>query len=178
MTAPARSSAPILRIAAQVISSWLRGDAGRATQMAHDVGETEHPARPARADLAVGRDDPVGLPRRKALMGIWYHFAILSRRLFIPTTGMPARALLRFSCRTSSATRFPLSGDALLDQQPRRLGARLPAVGYILYREYRPVRRHLDAVAALRHLQPDARGDRLIACTVILFKISGALRPG
>src|SRR5262249_11470397 len=75
--------------AAQVISSWgFVVTPDELTQMARDVGENSILSRTGGAPtLAVGMASILSsFLGGKALMGIWYHFAILFEALFILTT--------------------------------------------------------------------------------------------
>jgi len=85
--------------AAQVISSWgfvVTPDA--LTQIAHDVGETSILSRTGGAPtLAVGMATIFSqFLGGRALMGIWYHFAILFEALFILTTVDSGTRICRF----------------------------------------------------------------------------------
>src|SRR6266496_1925313 len=139
--------------AAQVISSWgFVVTPNEITQVAKDVGETSIMSRTGGAPtLAVGMASILSsFLGGRALMGIWYHFAILFEALFILTTVDAGTRVLRFMIQ-----------DLVLDQQPDRLGARGDAVGiFSLCRSDRSVWRYLDTMAAVWHRQPDAGGDR------------------
>lgn len=85
--------------AAQVISNWgfiVTPDV--LTQMAHDVGETSILSRTGGAPtLAVGMATIFSqFLGGRALMGIWYHFAILFEALFILTTVDSGTRICRF----------------------------------------------------------------------------------
>ncbi|TLY73304.1 MAG: carbon starvation protein A, partial [Gammaproteobacteria bacterium] len=85
--------------AADVVTSWgfvVTPDI--LTQIAHDVGETSVLARTGGAPtLAVGMATILsGFLGGKALMGIWYHFAILFEALFILTTVDAGTRVCRF----------------------------------------------------------------------------------
>lgn len=85
--------------AAQVISSWgfvVTPDV--LTQLAHDVGETSILSRTGGAPtLAVGMATILsGFLGGRALMGLWYHFAILFEALFILTTVDAGTRVCRF----------------------------------------------------------------------------------
>ncbi|TMH46768.1 MAG: carbon starvation protein A [Betaproteobacteria bacterium] len=148
--------------AAQVISNWgFTVTPAELTQMAHDVGETSILSRTGGAPtLAVGMATILsGFLGGKALMGIWYHFAILFEALFILTTVDAGTRVLRFMLQD-------LVGHALPAFRETRswtnnlVGSALACVlwGYILYQGV------IEMLAAIA----------LIACTVILFKMKRA----
>ena len=151
--------------AAQVISGWgFAVTPDMLTQVAHDVGETTILSRTGGAPtLAVGMASILsGFLGGTALAGIWYHFAILFEALFILTTVDAGTRVCRFMIQDLVGNVGPgVQGDRVLGQQRDRLGAGLRAVGlFPLSGRDRPAGRHLDAVAAVRHLEPDAGGDR------------------
>src|SRR5208282_4495233 len=85
--------------AAQVVSSWgFTVTPDMLTQIAQDVGETSILSRTGGAPtLAVGMASILsGFLGGKALMGIWYHFAILFEALFILTTVDAGTRVCRF----------------------------------------------------------------------------------
>ena len=85
--------------AAQVITSWgFVVTPDMLTQVAHDVGETSIMSRTGGAPtLAVGMASILsGFLGGNALMGIWYHFAILFEALFILTTVDAGTRVCRF----------------------------------------------------------------------------------
>jgi carbon starvation protein len=96
--------------AAQVISGWgflLTPD--MLTQIAKDVGETTVMSRTGGAPtLAVGMAQILsGAFGGSALMGIWYHFAILFEALFILTTLDAGTRVLRFMLQDMIGTVMP-----------------------------------------------------------------------
>ena len=85
--------------AASVISGWgFLVTPDMLTQIAHDVGEASILSRTGGAPtLAVGMATILsGLFGGQALMGIWYHFAILFEALFILTTVDAGTRVCRF----------------------------------------------------------------------------------
>jgi carbon starvation protein len=85
--------------AAQVVSGWgFVVTPDMLTQLAHDVGETSILSRTGGAPtLAVGMASILsGMLGGKALMGLWYHFAILFEALFILTTVDAGTRVCRF----------------------------------------------------------------------------------
>ena len=162
--------------AAQVISNWgFTVTPAELTQMAHDVGETSILSRTGGAPtLAVGMATILsGFLGGKALMGIWYHFAILFEALFILTTVDAGTRVLRFMLQD-------LVGHALPAFRETRswtnnlVGSALACVlwGYILYQGV------IDPFGGIWTLWPlfgtsnqMLAAIALIACTVILFKM-------
>jgi carbon starvation protein len=85
--------------AAQTVSSWgFLVTPDMLTRVAHDVGELSILSRTGGAPtLAVGMSSILsGLLGGQALMGIWYHFAILFEALFILTTVDAGTRVCRF----------------------------------------------------------------------------------
>ena len=151
--------------AAQVITSWgFTVTPDMLTQTARDVGEATIMSRTGGAPtLAVGMATILsGFLGGKMLAGIWYHFAILFEALFILTTVDAGTRVCRFMIQDLVGNVVPgVQGDRVVGQQHRRIRAGLPAVGlFPLPGRDRSAGRHLDAVAAVRHRQPDAGGDR------------------
>ena len=162
--------------AAQVISNWgFTVTPAELTQMAHDVGETSILSRTGGAPtLAVGMATILsGFLGGKALMGIWYHFAILFEALFILTTVDAGTRVLRFMLQD-------LVGHALPAFRETRswtnnlVGSALACVlwGYILYQGV------IDPFGGIWTLWPlfgtsnqMLAAIALIACSVILFKM-------
>jgi len=165
--------------AAQVISNWgFSVTPAELTQMAHDVGETSILSRTGGAPtLAVGMATILsGFLGGKALMGIWYHFAILFEALFILTTVDAGTRVLRFMLQD-------LVGHALPAFRETRswtnnlVGSALACVlwGYILYQGV------IDPFGGIWTLWPlfgtsnqMLAAIALTACTVILFKMKRA----
>jgi carbon starvation protein len=151
--------------AAQVITGWgFTVTPDMLTQLAHDVGETSIMSRTGGAPtLAVGMATILsGMFGGKLLMGIWYHFAILFEALFILTTVDAGTRVCRFLIQDLVGNAVTeLQGDRVLDQQRDRIGSVLRDVGLLpVSGGDRPAGRHLDLVAAVRHREPDAGGDR------------------
>ena len=162
--------------AAQVISNWgFTVTPAELQQMAHDVGETSILSRTGGAPtLAVGMATILsGFLGGKALMGIWYHFAILFEALFILTTVDAGTRVLRFMLQD-------LVGHALPAFRETRswtnnvVGSALACLlwGYILYQGV------IDPFGGIWTLWPlfgtsnqMLAAIALIACTVILFKM-------
>jgi len=85
--------------AAEVVSSWgFTVTPDQLTQMAHDVGESSILSRTGGAPtLAVGMATIFSsFLGGRALMGVWYHFAILFEALFILTTVDAGTRVCRF----------------------------------------------------------------------------------
>ena len=154
--------------AAQVVSSWgFVVTPDMLTQIAHDVGETTILSRTGGAPtLAVGMASILsGMMGGKLLMGIWYHFAILFEALFILTTVDAGTRVCRFMIQDLVGNVDPAFKDhQILDQQHRRFGGGLRAVGLLpVPGRDRSSGRHLDAMAAVRHGKSDAGGNRVDA---------------
>ncbi len=165
--------------AAQVISNWgFTVTPAELQQMAHDVGETSILSRTGGAPtLAVGMATILSaFLGGKALMGIWYHFAILFEALFILTTVDAGTRVLRFMLQD-------LVGHALPAFRETRswtnnlVGSALACLlwGYILYQGV------IDPFGGIWTLWPlfgtsnqMLAAIALTACTVILFKMKRA----
>ena len=162
--------------AAQTISTWgFMVTPDQLTQVAHDVGEMTILSRTGGAPtLAVGMaQHPVWHLRRPALMGIWYHFAILFEALFILTTVDAGTRVCRFMIQDLVGNVVPgVQGNQIVGQQPHRLGVGLHPVGlFPLPGGHRSARRYLDDVAAVRHSNQMLAAIALMLCTVVLFKM-------
>ena len=178
MNSPAAVIGPDLVAAAAKISSWgftLTPD--MMTQLAQDVGEKTLLSRVGGAPtLAVGMAYILsGLSGffGTAMMGVWYHFAILFEALFILTTVDAGTRVARFMIQDTIGSVVPsfrnteswvnnLIGSALA----------VAAWGYFLYQGV------IDPLGGIRTLWPlfgisnqMLAGIALIACTVILFKM-------
>ena len=151
--------------AAQVISGWgFAVTPDMLTQVAHDVGEIDDPvAHRRRADARRRHGaDSLGLPRRAGAGGHLVSFRHSVRGPVHPDDRRRRHARAALHAPGPHRRRDPgVPGDRIVDQQPDRLGARLRGLGlFPLSGGDRPVRRDLDAVAAVRRLEPDACGDR------------------
>ena len=165
MNSPAGLIGTTVAQAAQAISGWgfvVTPDA--LTQIAQDVGEITVLSRAGGAPtLAVGMAHILsGLFGGKALMAVWYHFAILFEALFILTTVDAGTRVARFMIQDMIGAVIPAFRETEdLGQQPDRFGGRRDLLGLLpLPGRHRSARRHQHAVAAVRHLQPDARRHR------------------
>src|SRR5919108_5015321 len=165
--------------AAQAISNWgFIVTPAELQQMAHDVGETSILSRTGGAPtLAVGMATILSaFLGGKALMGIWYHFAILFEALFILTTVDAGTRVLRFMLQD-------LIGNALPAFKETRswanniIGSALACLlwGYILYQGV------IDPFGGIWTLWPlFGTSNQMLAaialtmCTVILFKMKRA----
>ncbi|CAN7605041.1 carbon starvation protein A [Pararhizobium sp. LjRoot255] len=110
MNSPAALIGTTADSAAQAISAWgfvITPDA--LTQMAGDVGEKTILSRAGGAPtLAVGMSQILsGVIGGKAMMGFWYHFAILFEALFILTTVDAGTRVARFMIQDLAGTFVP-----------------------------------------------------------------------
>ena len=141
-----------------------------------DVGEIDASCRAPAARRhwpSAWRSILSGILGGKALTGIWYHFAILFEALFILTTVDAGTRVCRFMIQDLVGNVVP-AFRATESWANNLIGSALAcaAVGLLpLPGRDRSAGRHLDAVAAVRHRQPDAGGDRADLCTVVLFKM-------
>src|ERR1039457_7044273 len=97
--------------AAQVVTSWgFVVTPEILTQIAHDVGEISVLSRTGGAPtLAVGMATILsGMLGGKALMGIWYHFAILFEALFILSTVDAGTRVCRFMIQDLIGNAIPV----------------------------------------------------------------------
>ena len=162
--------------AAQVISSWgFAVTPDMLTQMAQDVGETTILSRTGGAPtLAVGMaQHPVRLPRRQALAGIWYHFAILFEALFILTTVDAGTRVCRFMIQDLVGNVVP-AFKATESWANNIVGSGVACVlwGYFLYQGV------IDPLGGIWTLWPlFGTANQMLAaialtlCTVVLFKM-------
>ena len=161
---------------AQTVSGWgftITPDA--LTQLAHDVGETSILSRAGGAPtLAVGMahilSDVIG---GTALMGFWYHFAILFEALFILTTVDAGTRVARFMIQDLLGVLVP--GMRRTESWAANLAATALAVsawGYILYQGV------IDPFGGINSLWPlFGISNQMLAaialtlCTVVLFRM-------
>jgi carbon starvation protein len=162
--------------AAHVISSWgftITPDA--ITQIARDVGENTVLSRTGGAPtLAVGMATILAnLFGGRALVGIWYHFAILFEALFILTTVDAGTRVLRFMIQDLIGSVVP-SFKETKSWANNLIGSALAVAGwgYFLYQGV------VDPLGGINTLWPlfgisnqMLAGIALTLCTVILFKM-------
>ena len=162
--------------AAQVVTSWgFVVTPDMLTQMAHDVGEVSILSRTGGAPtLAVGMASILsGFLGGKALMGIWYHFAILFEALFILTTVDAGTRVCRFMIQDLVGHAVPAFRETK-SWANNLIGSALACVlwGYLLYAGV------IDPLGGIWTMWPlfGATNQMLAAialtlCTVVLFKM-------
>jgi carbon starvation protein CstA len=162
--------------AAHVISSWgFTVTPGMLTQVAHEVGETTILSRTGGAPtLAVGMatifSEFLG---GTALMGIWYHFAILFEALFILTTVDSGTRICRFMIQDYIGNVVPAFGDTK-SWTNNIIGSGISCVlwGYLLYAgvtdPYGGIWTMWPLFGATNQM---LAAIALILCTVVLFKM-------
>jgi carbon starvation protein len=162
--------------AAQVITGWgFTVTPDMLTQVARDVGETTILSRTGGAPtLAVGMASILsGLIGGKALMGLWYHFAILFEALFILTTVDAGTRVCRFMIQDLVGNVVPAfrSTESWVNNF---IGSGLACVlwGYFLYQGV------IDPLGGIWTLWPlFGTANQMLAaialtlCTVVLFKM-------
>jgi carbon starvation protein len=162
--------------AAQVISSWgfvVMPD--EITQMAKDVGETSILSRTGGAPtLAVGMASILSsFLGGRAVMGIWYHFAILFEALFILTTVDAGTRVLRFMIQDLVGNVVPAFRETT-SWTNNLIGSALAVAlwGYFLYVGV------IDPLGGIWTLWPlFGTANQMLAaialtvCTVVLFKM-------
>ncbi|HVY14092.1 MAG TPA: carbon starvation CstA family protein [Rhodopila sp.] len=162
--------------AAQVISNWgfvVTPDI--LTQTAHDVGEATILSRTGGAPtLAVGMATIFSqFLGGKALMGIWYHFAILFEALFILTTVDSGTRICRFMIQDYIGNAIPAFKDTK-SWRNNVIGSGIACVlwGYLLYEGV------IDPYGGIWTMWPLFGATNqmlaaiaLILCTVVLFKM-------
>ncbi len=162
--------------AAEVVSSWgfvVTPDA--LTQIAHDVGEVSILSRTGGAPtLAVGMATILSqFIGGKALMGIWYHFAILFEALFILTTVDAGTRVCRFMIQDLVGHAVPAFRETK-SWGNNVIGSGLACAlwGYLLYAGV------IDPLGGIWTMWPlfGATNQMLAAialtlCTVVLFKM-------
>lgn len=162
--------------AAQVISTWgFAVTPDMLTQIAHDVGETSVLSRTGGAPtLAVGMASILsGFLGGKALMGIWYHFAILFEALFILTTVDAGTRVCRFMIQDLIGNAVPAFKETK-SWTNNVIGSAVACAlwGYLLYAGV------IDPLGGIWTMWPlfGATNQMLAAialtlCTVVLFKM-------
>ncbi|MGA2089272.1 MAG: carbon starvation CstA 5TM domain-containing protein, partial [Stellaceae bacterium] len=145
------------------------------TQIAHDVGETSILSRTGGAPtLAVGMATILSsFLGGRALMGIWYHFAILFEALFILTTVDAGTRVCRFMIQDFVGNAIPAFKETK-SWANNVIGSALACVlwGYLLYAGV------IDPYGGIWTMWPlfGATNQMLAAialtlCTVVLFKM-------
>src|SRR5712671_3206748 len=162
--------------ASQVISGWgFSVTPDMISQMAQDVGEKTLLSRTGGAPtLAVGMASILsGMFGGRAMMGIWYHFAILFEALFILTTVDAGTRVARFMIQDMVGSVIP-SFKRTESWSNNVIGSALAvgAWGYFLYQGV------IDPMGGINTLWPlfgisnqMLAGIALILCTVVLFKM-------
>lgn len=162
--------------AAQVISTWgFAVTPDMLTQIAHDVGESSVLSRTGGAPtLAVGMASILsGFLGGKALMGIWYHFAILFEALFILTTVDAGTRVCRFMIQDLIGNAVPAFKETK-SWTNNVIGSAIACAlwGYLLYAGV------IDPLGGIWTMWPlfGATNQMLAAialtlCTVVLFKM-------
>jgi len=162
--------------AAHVISSWgFTVTPEMLSQVAHDVGETTILSRTGGAPtLAVGMATIFAqFLGGRALMGIWYHFAILFEALFILTTVDSGTRICRFMIQDYVGNLVPSFKDTK-SWTNNLIGSGISCVlwGYLLYEGV------IDPYGGIWTMWPLFGATNqmlaaiaLILCTVILFKM-------
>jgi carbon starvation protein CstA len=162
--------------AADVVTSWgFVVTPDYLTQVAHDVGETSILSRAGGAPtLAVGMATILsGFLGGKALMGIWYHFAILFEALFILTTVDAGTRVCRFMIQDLIGNAIPVFKETK-SWSNNLIGSGVACAlwGYLLYVGV------IDPLGGIFTMWPlfGAANQMLAAialtlCTVVLFKM-------
>ncbi len=176
MNSPAGLIGTTAAQAAQTISGWgfvITPDA--LTQLAHDVGETSILSRAGGAPtLAVGMAQILsGVLGGQALMGFWYHFAILFEALFILTTVDAGTRVARFMIQDLLGAFVPaLKHTESWGANLVASGLAVSAWGYILYQGV------IDPFGGINSLWPlFGIANQMLAaialtlCTVVLFRM-------
>jgi carbon starvation protein len=176
MNSPAGLIGTTAAQAAQVVSGWgFSITPDTITQIAQDVGEKTLLSRTGGAPtLAVGMASILsGMFGGRALMGIWYHFAILFEALFILTTVDAGTRVARFMIQDMIGSVIP-SFRHTESWSNNVIGSALAvgAWGYFLYQGV------IDPMGGINTLWPlfgisnqMLAGIALILCTVVLFKM-------
>ena len=164
MNAPAAVLGSTPEAVANTVTQWgfvLTPD--MLTQTAKAVGETTIIARAGGAPtLAVGMahilHQVIG---GEAMMAFWYHFAILFEALFILTAVDAGTRAGRFMLQDLLGTFHPaLKRTESLPASLVATALCVAAWGYFLYQGVVDPLGGINTLAAVRHLEPDARRDR------------------
>jgi carbon starvation protein len=176
MNSPASLIGTTAAQASQVISGWgFTITPDTITQIAHDVGENSILSRTGGAPtLAVGMATILSnLFGGRALIGIWYHFAILFEALFILTTVDAGTRVLRFMLQDLVGSVVPAFRETK-SWANNLIGSAIAVVawGYFLYQGI------IDPLGGINTLWPlfgisnqMLAGIALTLCTVVLFKM-------
>jgi carbon starvation protein len=176
MNSPAGLIGTTAAQAAQVVSGWgFSITPDMINQIAQDVGEKTLLSRTGGAPtLAVGMASILsGMFGGRALMAIWYHFAILFEALFILTTVDAGTRVARFMIQDMIGSVIP-SFRQTESWSNNLIGSALAvgAWGYFLYQGV------IDPMGGINTLWPlfgisnqMLAGIALILCTVVLFKM-------
>ncbi|MTW17804.1 carbon starvation protein A [Rhodoplanes serenus] len=176
MNSPAGVIGTTVDKASQVISAWgFLVTPEMLSQMASDVGEHTILSRAGGAPtLAVGMAHILsGLIGGKAMMGLWYHFAILFEALFILTTVDAGTRVARFMIQDLIGSVIPpfKNTESWVNNL---IGSALSVTcwGYFLYQGV------VDPLGGINTLWPlfgisnqMLAGIALILCTTVLFKM-------
>jgi carbon starvation protein len=176
MNSPAGVIGTTAAQAAQVVSDWgFSITPDMIDQIAQDVGEKTLLSRTGGAPtLAVGMAHILsGMVGGQAMMGIWYHFAILFEALFILTTVDAGTRVARFMIQDMIGSVVP-SFQNTESWSNNVIGSALAvtAWGYFLYQGV------IDPMGGINTLWPlfgisnqMLAAIALILCTVVLFKM-------
>jgi carbon starvation protein len=176
MNSPAGLIGTTAAQAAQVVTGWGFGiTPDMISQVAQDVGEKTLLSRTGGAPtLAVGMASILsGMFGGRAMMGIWYHFAILFEALFILTTVDAGTRVARFMIQDMIGSVVP-SFRQTQSWSNNVIGSALAvaAWGYFLYQGV------IDPMGGINTLWPlfgisnqMLAAIALILCTVVLFKM-------
>jgi carbon starvation protein len=176
MNSPAALIGTTTAQAAQVVTGWgFSITPDMISQVAQDVGEKTLLSRTGGAPtLAVGMASILsGMFGGRAMMGIWYHFAILFEALFILTTVDAGTRVARFMIQDMIGSVVP-SFKETQSWSNNVIGSALAigAWGYFLYQGV------IDPMGGINTLWPlfgianqMLAGIALILCTVVLFKM-------
>jgi carbon starvation protein len=176
MNSPAGLIGTTAAQAAQVVTGWgFSITPDMISQVAQDVGEKTLLSRTGGAPtLAVGMASILsGMFGGRAMMGIWYHFAILFEALFILTTVDAGTRVARFMIQDMVGSVIP-SFKRTESWSNNVIGSAIAvaAWGYFLYQGV------IDPMGGINTLWPlfgisnqMLAGIALILCTVVLFKM-------